>query len=185
MILYPLFIKISDKVSSVSELTTHLLKSSGRFYSKSSEFIAELIKISETSNLYITADLALSLDKLLTFKVKKESQNAVRSSSSKEKDRFAVEVLEEVLKAVKEFQEKPRKTFEECEDIWRQVLARLLARGMQRESLPPSGEERLNHIIQITKEDPELSPYYSHIMGLCGEVNARVLLDITMPSVGL
>ncbi|MFI3168272.1 MAG: hypothetical protein R3Y32_09195 [Bacillota bacterium] len=184
MILYPIYNEICTMMQKTTALTPHLLKTSGKFYEKTCDFVAQLVKLSENSNLYITADLSVCLDKLLTYNPKKDSQN-IRVSSAKDKDRFAVEILQDVVRLTNEFLKKPRETFSECEDIWRQVLARILAKGVTKDHLPKSNQERLATLLELVKSDTELSPYYSHILGLSGEANARVLLDITMPSVNL
>ena len=70
--------------------------------------------------------------------------------------------------------------FEECEEVWRQLLSRLLCNNLLLE-MSFDNEEKLNYIIEIVKSNQDLAPYYSHILGLVGIVKSRILLDRTMP----
>ena len=184
MIPYPIFLELQTKMNEVSQLTENLLKTSGSFYLSSMKYISELQKFADEHNLYISSDIATALEKIIVFRHKKTEIVSARINQRKEKDTYAVEVLEELIDKVKNFLTKDSKSFEECEDVWRQLLSRLLCNNLLSE-MSFANEEKINCIIEIIKNNQELLPYYSHILGLVGIVNSRILLDRTMPQLEL
>lgn len=183
MIPYPVFNEITRKINEVSTLTECLFLSSGTFYVKSIEYVEGLKTFSEFHNLYISSDIALCLDNLLLFTKKKDREAMGRINERKEKDAYAVSELEKLIEKIKVFLEKDRKTFDECKDLWRQVLARMISRNVDINTF--NNEDKLEKIIKIIKLETELSPYYFHILGFLGTVNTKIILDITLPELNL
>ena len=184
MIPYPIFLELQRKVNAVSKLTENLTKTSGSFYVCTIKYVDDLQKFANEHNLYISSDIAISLEKLIVFKQKKTEIVTARINQRKEKDTYAVEILEDLINKIKNFLSKDSKSFDEGEDVWRQLLARLLCNDMNFE-ISMDNQEKLNFIIKTVQSNQDLLPYYSHVIGLVGIVNARIILDRTMPQLEL
>lgn len=128
--------------------------------------------------------MALTADKLLTWKTDRTAAAGMaRHNARKERDAFAAECLASLHGTIKSFLEKDARTFDECSDIWRQVLSRALAKGYRFDNVAVS--DRADTIIAALKSDEEFIPYYAHVSGLVGIHNAMALLDTTLPEMGL
>lgn len=178
MINYALFCELGKFIGKIPALTGKLYMTGGTFYAAVLELLRELQGFAETHKLYIASDIAIETDKLYLYSG--SGSEGGRKNLRKEKDAFALSCLNSVNKFVKEFLEKDRKSIEECRDIWRQVLSRALQKGVKIPDI-----QKADAIMAAVKSDPELAPYYSHITGLLGIYNAKAVLDITLPELGL
>lgn len=168
----------------MAALTQKLQLSPGSFSEAVIAYLKSLLDFAQEQRLYITSDVALTLDKVLTGKSERINvAGTARHNVRKERDAFAAECLESLHGVLKAFLDKDARTFVECGDIWRQVLSRALAKGYNFEDIPPL--KRAEEVFAILKKDEEFMPYFAHVIGLTGIYNAKAILDITLPHVGL
>lgn len=185
MISYPIFAELIKKMQTISSLTPLLQKGAGNFYCHTLELLQDLQNIADKNQLYFSTEIALAIEKMLCHKVEQSQNATTRQNPRKEKDIFAVNCIEELFKEIKSFIEKDRKVFDECGDLWRQVLARLIAKGFCIDRKDINNQEKLNYIICNVRQDSELLPYYTHIQGLLGNINLQIILDITLPQLNV
>lgn len=175
---------MEQRLLDMASLTQKLQLSAGSFSEAVVGYLKSLLNFAEEQRLYIASDVALTLDKVLTGKSERTNiAGTARHNIRKERDAFAVECLESLHGVLKAFLEKDARTFVECGDIWRQVLSRALAKGYRFEDIPPL--ERVEEVFAVLKKDEEFLPYFAHVIGLTGIYNAKAILDITLPHVGL
>lgn len=168
----------------MASLTQKLQQTPGSFSEAVVEYLKALLDFTQAQRLYIASDVALTLDKILTGKFDRVNvAGTARHNARKERDAFVAECLESLHGVIKAFLDKDARTFIECGDIWRQVLSRAIAKGYNFENIPPS--ERVEGIFAMLKKDEEFLPYFAHVIGLTGIYNAKAILDITLPQVGL
>ena len=180
MLNYAIYSGILEKMSGLSDLTPYLKVGSGNYAAKCLIYLEEFQAFADMHKLYISHDIAIGIEKLLVFKPDYQQNTNVRVSPRKEKDAYAVKCVEEIFYILKEFIKKDMSTFDECSDLWRQILARAILKYPHLfDSIAVSTSEVFNVIIQ----DSDLLPYYTHILGLIGAINAKVILDITLPQI--
>lgn len=180
MLAYPAYAQLLKKMQEISGLTNELKRPGGDFFKACLAYLEQLQKMCDELNLYIGADVALTAEKLLVFKPRAATDKTVRPNPKKERDAYAVQCMDTLVGEIKPFINKYRETYEQCSDLWRQVLSRLKARYSLDEQEMTS-DRKLIYLLSIILADSELSPYYIHINGLVGSVNAKILLDVTLP----
>lgn len=185
MISYPIFAELIKKMQAISSLTPLLQKGAGNFYCHSLELLQDLQNIADKNQLYFCTEIALTIEKMLCHRVEQSQNATTRANPRKERDIYAVNCIEQLFKEIKSFIEKDRKVFDECGDLWRQVLARLIAKGFSVDKMDISNQEKLDYIVYNVRQDSELLPYYIHIQGLLGNINLQIILDITLPQLNL
>ncbi|MDR3216708.1 MAG: hypothetical protein LBT55_04760 [Clostridiaceae bacterium] len=186
MLNYALYMQIHGLLAEISPLTSKLYASSGSFAAACLVYFNRLQAFADEHKLYISSDIAIATEKLLVYKGEPSAAPGVavgRKNPRKEKDAYAVACLDGVRREIKAFLEKEIKTYGECSDIWRQVVARLLCKRRDFVSVPVW--ERAEAVFTAVQADPELIPYYSHVTGLIGVFNAKALLDTILPQLGL
>lgn len=178
MINYAIYHEITQKLSEINNLTKNLSIVQGNFYEQTIKYLQQAQALADKYNLYFSSDIALIIAKLITFKTISPSvTSTARKNIRKEKDSFAVVCLSEAHKLIKDFLDKDRNSFEECKDIFRQVLARAFHKGLD---FSKNSSTLLDDIITTLKNDSEFLPYYSHIVGLIGVFNAKIILDYVL-----
>lgn len=179
MMNYGVFSELKKILFEISDLTSSFPKGPGMFYTNTIKYLGRLKTFSEKFNLYFSPDVAITLDKLLVYDGA-ESAGIVRKNARKQKDAYAVECLEAIYKEIKSFVERDRTLYEECTGICRQLLARALHKGLLGEK---SLRGDLDEIIFSVTQDPELQPYYAHVLGQLGAQNTKALLDTVLPQI--
>lgn len=184
MLQYSIFAEMEQRLLDMAALTQKLQQAPGSFSEAVVGYLKTLLDFAQAQRLYIASDVALTLDKVLTGKSDRAIvAGTARHNARKERDAFTAECLEALHGVLKAFLDKDARTFIECGDIWRQVLSRALAKGYNFENTPSS--ERVEQVFAVLKKDEEFLPYFAHVIGLTGIYNAKAILDITLPQVGL
>ena len=179
MINYVIYTQLLEKLAAVSSLTASLGGTAGSFYGAATAYLTDLSAFAEKFNLYISSDVSVALDKLLTYMPPKET-TGMRREQRKYYDAFAADTLEKLNTTVKDFLDKDRRTFTECEDVWRQVTARI---AFCKDLSHVGQTELAQTLIAAVKADAELLPYYVHISGFVGTFNAKLLLENVLPQI--
>lgn len=180
MLNYAVYCELQKKLNKLCELTPLLFKSPGSFFQGAIDYTAELEEFAVRCNLAsLPADIASVRCKLITYMPKPFEEGSPRRNERKLKDKYAAEAISDIIGSVNGFCDKGRQVFEECEQLWRQILSSAVLKGILKPALSAG------NVIDIIKNDADLAAYYSHITGLCGTLNALAILNVVLPQLNL
>lgn len=134
----------------------------------------ELQALADEQRLDVSSDIAVELQKLLTYDGKGESGRSPR----KARDAFAAERVERVCLKVSDYLGRYEKTFSDCSAVCRQIVAQLVVYG---------GEEKtdVDAVIYAAKTNEAFKPYYAQLVGAVGTFNLRAVFSVALSEAGL
>ncbi len=136
-----------------------------------------LQELADGQRLDISSDVAVELQKLISFDGKEQTGRSPR----KERDLFAVGCVERVQHKVKSYLEKYDKTFSECADVCRQLAAQIITFNAD----IPKGVNAVDTLMSIVRSTDALKPYYAQLVGIVGVFNLRAVFDSVLPQTGI
>lgn len=165
MISYAVMTAFEKTANEICTVSKALNDSAGAFYHKLKAYAAELKETAQKFNLSVARDVADVEARLITA----ETDDAgVRQRNRKLLDKRAAELNAELQEKINEFLARDKKIFEECRDLWRQIIVGAVSKG---------GQVNVKSILETVKADAELYPYYLHILSRAGSINTGMLLE--------
>lgn len=177
MLNYAVYLQLNVLLGKISLLTPQLKNSVGAYAQSAEKYLNELQNIADMQRLTISSDVAVEMQKLISFDGKEQA----RHSSRKERDIFAVGCIERVKDKVKAFMEKYDKTFSDCADACRQLAAQIITYNGD----IPQGINAVDTMISIARSTEALKPYYAQLVGVVGIFNLRAVFDSVLPQAGV
>ncbi|MDE6441585.1 MAG: hypothetical protein K2L12_02395 [Clostridia bacterium] len=177
MLNYAVYLQLNELLGKISNLTPRLKNAVGAYAYSVEEYLNELQNIADGQRLTISSDVAVELQKLMSF----DGKGQTRHSARKERDIFAVGCVERVQQKVKTFLEKYDKTFTECADACRQLAAQIITYNGD----IPQGINAVDTMISIARSTDALKPYYAQLVGVVGIFNLRAVFDSVLPQAGV
>ena len=177
MLNYAVYLQLNGLLGKISELTPQLKSAAGVYAHSAETYLNLLQNLTDEQRLPVSSDVAVELQKLISFDGKGQSHNSPR----KERDKFAVGCIERVQQKVKTYLEKYDKTFTECADACRQLAAQIITY----DGGIPQGTNAVDTLISIAKTTDSLKPYYAQLVGVVGIFNLRAVFDSVLPQAGV
>ncbi|MDE7087355.1 MAG: hypothetical protein K2O67_04085, partial [Clostridia bacterium] len=122
MLNYAVYLQLNGLLGEISKLTPQLKNAAGAYAQSVENYLNKLQELSDSQRLTLSSDIAVELQKLISFDGKGQSRHSTR----KERDIFAAGCIERVHEKVRRYLEKYDKTFTECADACRQLAAQIV-----------------------------------------------------------
>ncbi len=177
MLNYAVYLHLNGLLANISELTPQLKNMAG-VYARSAETYLNLLQnFTDEHRLPVSSDVAVELQKLISFDGKGQPRNSPR----KERDIFAVGCIERVQQKVKSYLEKYDKTYTECADVCRQLAAQIITFYGD----VPQALNTVDEFLSVVRATDSLKPYYAQLVGVVGIFNLRSVFDSVLPQAGI
>lgn len=177
MLNYAVYLQLNGLLGEISKLTPQLKNTVGVYANLAETYLNSLQNLADEQRLSISSDVAVELQKLISF----DGKGQTRHSARKERDIFAVGCIERVQQKIKGYLEKYDKTFAECADACRQLAAQIITyRGDVAQ-----GKNTVDTMISIVRTTDELKPYFAQLVGIVGIFNLRAVFDSVLPQAGV
>ncbi len=177
MLNYAVYLRLNELLGKISELTPQLKNAVGGYAGTAESFLTSLQYFADEQRLNVSSDVAVELQKLISFDGKGQSHH----SSRKERDIFAVGCIERVQQKLKKYLEKYDKTYTECADACRQLAAQIITFNGD----VGQGANTVDTMISIARTSDALKPYYAQLVGIVGIFNLRAVFDSVLPQAGI
>ncbi|MCM1437638.1 MAG: hypothetical protein NC131_00300 [Roseburia sp.] len=177
MLNYAVYLQLNGLLGEISNLTPQLKNAAGAYAHSVETYFNRLQDIADGQRLTVSSDVAVELQKLISF----DGKGQARHSPRKERDMFAVGCLERVQQKLKSYLEKYDKTFDECADACRQLAAQIVTFNGD----IPQGVNAVDTLISIARTNEALKPYYARLVGIVGIFNLRAVFDSVLPQAGI
>lgn len=176
MLNYAVYLQLNGMLGEISKLSPLLKNTVGSYAQKVEAYLNALQTIADGQRLSISSDIAVELQKILSFDGKEQN----RHSSRKERDIYAVGCIERIQQKVKTYLEKYDKTFSDCADACRQLAAQIATHNDI-----PNGINAVDTVISIVRTTDALKPYYAQLVGAVGIFNLRAVFDSVLSQAGI
>ncbi|MCM1546387.1 MAG: hypothetical protein NC033_05050 [Clostridiales bacterium] len=177
MLNYAVYLQLNGLLGEISALTPKLKNAVGAYAQSVEAYLNELQSLVDGQRLPVSSDVAVELQKLISF----DGKGQARHSSRKERDIFAVGCVERVQQKIKDYLVKYDKTFTECADACRQLAAQIVTFNGDL----PKGANAVDTMISIARRTDALKPYYAQLVGIVGIFNLRAVFDSVLPQAGI
>ncbi len=177
MLNYAVYLQLYSLLGEISALTPRLKNAVGAYAHTAETYLNSLQDLADAQRLTVSSDIAVELQKLLSFDGKGQTGRSPR----KERDLFAVGCVERVQQKVKGFLDKYDKTFKECADACRQLAAQIIMFNGD----IPQGVNAVDTMMSVARSTDALKPYYAQLVGAVGIINLRAVFDSVLPQAGI
>lgn len=177
MLNYAVYLQLNGLLGKISSLTPQLKHAVGEYANSVEKYLNELQDLVDGQRLTVSSDVAVELQKLISF----DGKGQTRHSTRKERDIFAAGCIERVQQKVKAYLEKYDKSFTECADACRQLAAQIITYNGD----IPLGVNAVDTMISIARSTDALKPYYAQLVGIVGIFNLRAVFDAVLPQAGV
>lgn len=154
------------KLAEVSGLIRGMEHDSYHFETNVIRVVLNLEQMAEKYALPIQAELAVVRGKLLCGYALEKGQS--RKERDKEKKRYVVEQLEDVLGIIEDYFSAARKKFDKCEQLCGQIIVSAYYKGMY---------QYKKDLYESVQQDEELAPHLAEVQGAVGFVNSKVIFE--------
>lgn len=177
MLNYAVYLQLKQMLGRISSLTGLLKNCVDGYAHEAERYLTSLQEFVDGQRLPVSADIAVELQKLLSYDGKSQTWQSPR----KARDIFAVGCVERVQVKINSYLEKYDKVFSECADACRQLAAQLASAGME----VPKGADAAGELLSVVRTTESLKPYYAQLVGMVGVFNLRAIFDLILPQVGI
>lgn len=157
-------------LNKISSLTVLLRKTVGGYSRETEKFLSDLQDFTAMHRLYLSSDIAVELQKLISF----AGKNYTTHVTAKERDSFAAKCMENVQIKAKEYLNRYEGVYSECENICRQIAAQVAVYNA-------GAQVTSGMVIAALKSTESLKPYYVKLVGDVGIFNHIAIIDAILP----